>query len=323
MADTVAKAFVFLLVVLAVFLWVGYTITEMIGGGKRETSVAEISPESGEAIFWGKGRCYTCHSLGDRGSAVRGPNQGRFGDESPLAIGARAAVVAKARSETTGLTYTRTDYLVESLADPGVYLIEGFKDEMSNVYAPPISLSLDEIKAVVSFLQTQGGDLDLEAINNPTEITKKFYDKISAASAAGGGDPDDGAVVFADTCSDCHSLKGEGGGIGPDLSAISRKGLRFISESILSPATVITEGFETYEVVDNEGRKTIGLKTRDDATEIDITKATGEVVTIAKADIKEITENEIKSVMPDDLSEALTVKDFQDILAFMILQKGE
>ena len=98
-------------------------------------------------------------------------------------------------------------------------------------------------------------------------------------------------------------LKGEGGDIGPDLSTISDKGLKFISESILRPAKKITPGYETYVVVDNEGLKTIGLETRDTATEVDITKATGEVVTIAKSDIKEIEQDEGASVMPDDLTE--------------------
>jgi hypothetical protein len=76
-------------------------------------------------------------------------------------------------------------------------------------------------------------------------------------------------------------------------------------------------------VINKEGRKTIGLKTRETASEIDITKASGDVVTIAKADIKEITRDEDVSVMPDDLNEAMTVKDYQDVLAFMMLQKAE
>ena len=49
----------------------------------------------------------------------------------------------------------------------------------------------------------------------------------------------------------------------------------------------------------------------------------GDVVTIAKADIKEIAQDPDRSVMPDDLSEAMTVKDYQDILSFLMLQKGE
>jgi putative heme-binding domain-containing protein len=89
----------------------------------------------------------------------------------------------------------------------------------------------------------------------------------------------------------------------------------------LQPAKAITKGFETTVVVDKDGRQSIGLKSRDEAGEIDITKANGDVVTLAKGDIKEIKIDDTKSVMPDDLSEAMTVKDYQDILSFLMLQK--
>ncbi len=324
MSNAIVKVFVFMLIVLGAYMWVGYAITAMTGGEKKASGIVEVSPEGGESIFWGKGRCFTCHSLGDQGSAVRCPNLGQFGEKFPLPIGARAVLRAKERSEETGEHYTTTDYLVESLAKPDAYLVEGYKDEMAIVYAPPISLSLNEIKAVITYLQSQGGDLDMETIDNPSELAQTYYARIAAAGAAGGGDPGAGEEIYADNCSDCHQLLGEGGEIGPDLSAISHKGLKFISESILRPAKKITEGYETYRLVTKaEGRKHVGLKTRETATEIDITKATGEVVTIAKDDIQEIEHDEGASIMPDDLTEALTVKDFQDVLAFMMMQKGE
>jgi len=322
-ANTGAKVFLFLLLVLGAFLWVGQAITAMTGGARKAGGVVEVSPEGGESIFWGKGRCYTCHSLGDQGSAVRCPNLGQFGEKFALPIGARASERAKERSEETGEHYTATDYLVESLAKPDAYLVEGYKNEMAIVYAPPISLSLNEIKAVISYLQSQGGDLDLETIEQPSEIAAKYYARISAASAAGGGDPGAGEEVFADNCGECHQLRDEGGDVGPPLDGISEKGLKFISESILRPAKKITEGYETYRLVDSEGRRHVGLKTRDDATEIDITKANGEVVTVTKSDIKELEKDEVASVMPDDLTEAMTVKDFQDVQAYLMMQKGE
>jgi putative heme-binding domain-containing protein len=314
--------FLFLLVVLGAFLWVGQAITAMTGGAKKAGGVVEVGPEGGESIFWGKGRCYTCHSIGGQGSAVRGPNQGQFGEKFPLPIGARAVERAKERSEETGEEYTATDYLVESLAKPDAYVVESYKNEMAIVYAPPISLSLNDIKAVISYLQTQGGDLDLESIEQPSDIAAKYYARISAASAAGGGDPGAGEEVFADNCGECHRLGEEGGDIGPALDGISEKGLKFISESILRPAKKITEGYETYRVVDNEGRRHVGLKSRDDATEIDITKPSGEVITIAKSAIKELEQDETASVMPEDLTEAMTVKDFQDVQAYLMMQKG-
>ena len=312
MIGAVGKAFIFLVVLLGAFMWVGQTITAMTGGGKRAAAVVDVSPEGGEVIFWGKGRCYTCHSVGGRGSAVRCPNLGVFGEKFAIPIGARAAERARLRSEETGLDYTATDYLVE-----------GFKNEMAIVYAPPISLNLTEIKAVITYLQSQGGEIDLEALETPSEITATYFERIAAASAAGGGDPGNGEVVYEDNCIDCHVLKGEGEEIGPDLSSIAQKGLKFIGESITSPTKEISEGYETYVVVNLEGRKFTGLKTRDEAEEIDITLANGDVVTLAKSDIKEIATDDTVSVMPADLIEELTIKDYQDVLSFLVMQKGD
>jgi len=324
MSSAIPRVFLFLLLVLGAYLWVGFKVTAMTGGEKKGGGVVEVSPEGGESIFWGKGRCFTCHSLGDQGSAVRCPNLGQFGEKFPLPIGVRAAERAQERSQETGQEYSVTDYLIESLAKPDAYLVEGYKDEMAIVYAPPISLNLKEIKAVISYLQSQGGDLDIEAIENPSELAASYYARIAAASAAGGGDPGNGEEMFADNCSDCHAIRGEGSDMGPDLSLIAEKGLKFISESILRPAKKITKGYETYSVVTKgDGRKFLGLKTRDTASEIDITKANGEVITIVKNEIQEIQMDEAASIMPDDLTEALTVKDYQDVLAYLMMQKGE
>ena len=323
-SSAILRVFVFMLVVLGAYLWVGKAITAMTGGERKSASVVEVTPEGGEAIFWGKGRCFTCHSIGDEGSAVRCPNLGQFGEKFPLSIGARAEQRAKERSEETGNHYNSTDYLVESLAKPDAYLVESYKNEMAIVYAPPISLNLTEIKAVIAYLQSQGGDLDLEGIENPGELAQSYYARITAASAAGGGDPENGEEMFVDTCADCHMIQGEGGDIGPDLSSIASKGLKFISESILRPARKITEGYETWVVVtETDGRKHVGLKTAETPTAVEITKATGEVSTIARDDIREIGQDEGDSVMPADLTEALTVKDFQDVLAYLMMQKDE
>ena len=319
---TITRVLPFLLIVLGIYLWIGYSITELTGGERKTSAAVDVSPEGGEAIYWGKGRCFTCHSVGGQGSAVRGPNHGQFGEKFPLPMGARAVERAKERSEKEGTEFTAVDYMVESLASPGAYVVNGYKNEMAVVYAPPISLSLKEIKAVVAYLMSLGGDLDMEAIDTkPGEQTQAFYSKIAAAAEAGGGDPGAGAIVYEDNCSECHMLSEEGGEIGPALDGISAKGLKFISEAILQPTKSLTKGFETYVAVDKDGRQSVGLKTRDEGGEIDITKATGDVVTLAKGDIKEIKIDDTKSVMPDDLSEAMTVKDYQDILSFLMLQK--
>ena len=323
MSGGAGKALLLLLVVLATYLWIGYAVTEMTGGEKKGGAVVEVSPEGGEAIFWGKGRCYTCHSLGGEGSAVRCPNLGRFGEKFELPIGARAVERALERSEETGNHYTPLDYLIESLAKPDAYLVEGYKNEMAIVYAPPISLNMLEIKAVLSYLMSQGGELDMEAIENPGELAAVYYQRIMAASAAGGGDPGNGEEVFVDNCMDCHMLNGEGENIGPDLTGIASKGLRFIAESITVPTKSITEGYETWEVIRKDGRKFVGIKLREDATEVELIRATGEIIVIARADIQTMLQDESSSIMPADLTEALTIKDFQDVQAYLMMQKEQ
>ncbi|MBC8269400.1 MAG: c-type cytochrome [Rhodospirillaceae bacterium] len=323
MKSSIWKIFGFLVLTVVLYNWIGYAITDLSGGKKDMSGAVEISPEGGETLYWGKGRCYTCHSLGGQGSAVRGPNHGQFGEKFPMPMGSRATERAIERTEKTGTPFTAVDYIVESMAEPGAYVVNGYKNEMAVVYAPPISLNLNEIKAIVAYLMVQGGDLDMEAIDTaPSEISTKLYSKIQAAQAAGGGDPGAGETVFEDNCEECHSLEGEMI-VGPDLSTIGDKGIKFISESILNPAKSITPGFETYEVETKDGTKIVGLKTRDEGGEVDITKKNGDVVTVVQSDIKTISVDANASVMPEDLNEAMTVKDFQDLQAYMIMQKAE
>lgn len=324
MSSAIGKVFAFLLLVLGTFLTIGHAVTSLTGGEKAAAGAVEISPEGGETIYWGKGRCFTCHSVGDRGSAVRGPNHGQFGDKFPLPMGMRAVERAKERSAKTGQTYTATDYLLESLADPGAHVTEGYKNEMAVVYAPPISLNVKEVKAIIAYLQSLGGEVDVESMENPTEISKKFLTKMAAAQAAGGGDPGAGEQVFANNCANCHAVKkGEESPAGPNLAGIAAKGVRFLEDAILRPAKAITPGFETWSVTEKDGRKTVGLKAGESAAEVAIIKATGEKVSIAKSEIKEIEQDKDASVMPDNLNEAMTVKDLQDVLAYMMLLKAE
>ena len=73
MGKVVLKVFAFLLILVALFMWVGNAITKMTGGEKIASSAVTISPEGGETIFWGKGRCFTCHSIGDKGERCQMP----------------------------------------------------------------------------------------------------------------------------------------------------------------------------------------------------------------------------------------------------------
>ena len=126
----------FVVALVALFVWAGEVVSRASGSTRRAAPGEGISLENGELIFWGPGKCHTCHAVGTRGRSVRGPNMGMSADGEAMMV--RAAQRARERSAELGREMSPTEYLVESLVDPSVHLVSGFKDEMPMVSQPPL-----------------------------------------------------------------------------------------------------------------------------------------------------------------------------------------
>lgn len=321
------KTAVFVLVTLGLFVYVGALVTE-ISGGEATTAVAEgISPEAGEAIYWGKGKCSTCHSLGDQGSAVRGPNH------ADVCAKARDLRVPERQAAGASDIQTATDYLVESIADPEAYIVEGFAGAMPEVYLPPISLTPEEITAVIVYMQTQGCEPDPAAIELPSEI----LNAAAAEVAAGGefslglvGDPAAGRELFFDAegpagCIQCHTVGEEGADVGPDLTDVAgTQTLAYIFESIMDPSAQIAPGgYEPIQVQLNDGTVLSGIITVEDETALTIKDKEGVETVVALSDInRERRYPDIPSLMPANFGQLLTVQEVADLIAFLQQSAG-
>jgi len=130
-------------------------------------------------------------------------------------------------------------YLIESLLQPGAYIVEGYPNIMPAVDKPPIALNRSEVWAMVAFLESQGGTV---------EVTLNDIPATAGAASAGGapaeikipGDPKAGEAVFAGkgTCIACHTAGKVGAAkVGPDLSQIAKiQTPEYIMKKILDPA---------------------------------------------------------------------------------------
>jgi cytochrome c2 len=246
MQNSFVRAALFAVAVCAVYIYIAGVITEISGGAKGATTVAGVSPEAGESIFWGKGKCHTCHSLGDKGSAIRGPNLGAHGADFPLPIGLRAEERAKEISAKTGKPFTAADYLVSTHFEPGFFVVPGFKNEMPTVWKPPIALAVDEILAVDLYLQSQGGEPNAQLL-----VSSPFFAQLKKAAASNTaaapvafkpylpGDPEKGKEIFFNPdsktpCAKCHTVGDKGGKVGPELTNVAgTRDLPYIVESVL------------------------------------------------------------------------------------------
>jgi putative heme-binding domain-containing protein len=315
--------------VLVLYLSIAYIITDLSGGGGRGSGPTEgRSVEVGEAVFWGKGKCHTCHSLGDQGSAVRAPNLGVSSDFD-LPIATRATERAKELSEKIGKPMTATDYLIQSHLDPSAYVVDGFKDEMPTVWKPPIALNLDEIVSVDLYMQSQGGEPSEEVLKaSPlyAELQKKTATAAEATTVAFKpyleGDPEKGQQMFFDlkgkvACAKCHAVGEEGGDIGPELTTVSgTRDLPYIIESILQPSAVIVSGYEPYLVITIDEDYLTGIKKEETEDSITLLMDDGELLEIYQDEIEELVPQET-SIMPANFREILTVDELHHLIAYL------
>lgn len=261
----------------------------------------------------GDGQCGTCHKIGTSGSATRGPDQ--------EGLASRAEERAKELGMPNGL-----DYLVESIVEPEKYIVKGYDKIMPRVYDPPIMLSREKILAVLAYLQTLGGESDIGAL-------MKYKDKIPEASKKKVKpwvppvvvDAKEGEKVFFDetrpvTCGKCHIVNGRGKKVGPELTGIGAiQTPEYFVESILKPSAKIVKGYETMYVITSDGIPYNGLiKSETDEELVLFLEESGEVeeVVIPKSDVAEMKKQEV-SIMPGNIGELLSVKDFYGIVSFL------
>ncbi len=125
----------------------------------------EMGPDEmrrvGREIMDGKGLCFTCHTIGKKGSL-------RFPDLE--GIGARAG------QRIAGLS--DVDYLAQSIYEPDKFILAGFNPGMPIINKPPIGLTDDEILTVIAYLQSLGGT---------TTVTMKTELAWQAGSGNSGG----------------------------------------------------------------------------------------------------------------------------------------
>jgi mono/diheme cytochrome c family protein len=131
---------------------------------------------------------------------------------------------------------------------------------MPVVWQPPIALSVDDETAIELYVMSLGGEPDVAAIQNSPEFA---VIKKAIGSQSGGatqvafkpylpGDPANGEKIFFDPdsktpCAKCHTVKGKGGKVGPELTNVAgTRTAQFIIEAILEPSKEIASGYEPF-----------------------------------------------------------------------------
>jgi mono/diheme cytochrome c family protein len=221
------KVGVFALIVMGSYTYFANSIPQIESKPPQELSLegGNVTPaqlvKAGEEIFHTKGSCEICHRIGQKGT--RAPDL--------AGIGARAGKTRPGMSAK--------QYILESLLQPGAYVVEGYPNIMPQVDKPPIGLNRSEVWALLAFLESLGGTVDVTLNDIPPTVGAAAAGGGAAAEVRLPGDPKAGEAIFAGKagCIACHKAGKVGASpVGPDLSQIAKiQTPEYIMKKILDP----------------------------------------------------------------------------------------
>ncbi|MBL9082390.1 MAG: HEAT repeat domain-containing protein, partial [Planctomycetales bacterium] len=163
------------------------------------------------------------------------------------------------------------------------------------------------------------------------KLVTKFYGRIRATPAEkqqqvaklfslvkqGGGNPAAGHALFTKKCGVCHTLFGEGGQTGPDLTGYERTNLDFLLTAVVDPSAAIREEFTNFAITTVDGRTLTGLLTEQTTRTVTMRGADNRPVLLNRDDIEELQALPI-SLMPENQLNELKDQELKDLFAYVM-----
>jgi putative membrane-bound dehydrogenase-like protein len=122
-------------------------------------------------------------------------------------------------------------------------------------------------------------------------------------------------------CLKCHTVRGVGGQIGPDLSMIGKKASREnLFESILLPSKAIADQYVVWDIDTKKGVRISGLLVEETPEFLTLRDANGKDTRVAVKDIDERKKSLI-SIMPADLLAYMSEDEMVDLVEYLFTLK--
>jgi len=127
--------------------------------------------------------------------------------------------------------------------------------------------------------------------------------------------PSNGRRVYEETCAKCHTLFGEGGTLGPDLTGSNRADLEYLLTNLIDPNAVIGRDYQVTIVRTVDDLLVTGVLVAETETSITLATETDETV-VGKDEIEERVLSDV-SIMPEGQPETLSDADLRDLVFYL------
>jgi cytochrome c oxidase cbb3-type subunit 3 len=135
------------------------------------------------------------------------------------------------------------------------------------------------------------------------------------------GDPAAGRAVYQRSgCISCHRIGNDGGNLGPELTDIGRRrGLKFLTESLVTPEADVPIAYRGIQVVLKSGQTVTGTRLNRDDLSIQLRDSRDNLRSFLMENVQEVRFDK-PSLMPSYAS--MNQKDLGDLVAYLNSLKG-
>lgn len=133
-------------------------------------------------------------------------------------------------------------------------------------------------------------------------------------------------MYYATLCNRCHSMKGEGANIGPDLTQLgTRFSVRDILEAIIEPNKAISDQYASTQFQLKNGETVVGKVVNEDETYIYVSQnpfTPNETAKVLKRNIASKQYSPVSMMLPG-LINSLNEEELKDLMAYLIAAGNE
>lgn len=185
--------------------------------------------------------------------------------------------------------------------DPALFQV--IREGISGTQMPPSTLSAAQIWQLVAYVHTLG-------------LVQQFKSS---------GDPKRGQQIYAGKggCVQCHTVSGQGGAIGPDLSDVgARLDKDKIRTAVLTPEASIPRDFMQVRLVTKDSRQLTGVRVNEDSFSIQIRDLSNHFHSFWKSELSELAKESNHTPMPS-YSKTLSQEELGDLVAYLDSLQGK
>ena len=185
-----------------------------------------------------------------------------------------------------------------------------------------------DLKTIADVIQNGIPGTEMPALGlteRSSRQTAAYVQSLSRATARPvPGNAQRGAALYhAQGCASCHVVRGQGGVLGPELTAIAtRRGAPYLRDALVKPAASHPPGYLVVRATSEDGSEVRGIRLNEDVFFILVRDSRGTVHSLEKAKLAKV-DRQIDATLMPSYAARLSDAQLDDLVAYLSGLRGD